>query len=152
MGYWIVIYLQIIRNKPNIDQLYAERVARATEVSCRKWEIPCNVYTAILMQESTYRLDSINCQEHPTNNQVVMCHDYGIAQVNNYSISKLSLDRIRLLYDLEYSIDAGARILSWFHKTYSDTEPTEWWSRYNCGTGPIDEACIKYKQLTERWL
>ena len=104
------------------------------------------------MQESTYRLDSIRCEIHPTNKTIRICSDYGIAQVNNYSINKLNLDRIRLLYDLEYSIDIGARILSWFYKTYSDSEPTDWWSRYNCGTGPIDKVCLKYKQLTLRWM
>ncbi len=57
------VYCQILRNKPRIDRKFAmalsNQIARATS----KHRVPANVYTAILMQESTYKVEALGCHK-----------------------------------------------------------------------------------------
>lgn len=117
------------------------------------------------MQESRYNIKAINqsCgyaikhQFHMmidiTNTKCVV-NDIGIAQINVKTIKAYKFDIGRLMNDLEYSVDAGANVLSWFRKVYSKKEPLMWYSRYNCGTkrNVNRTTCNNYKRLVSKYL
>ena len=113
-----------------------------------KYGIPSELYAAILMQESSYDLDAKNCKGQ-------VCHDYGIAQINKHTARLYKFELKKLTKDLTYSVESGAKVLSWFKEKYGDTEPQTWYCRYNVGTGPknaIKKNCKKYVQLVARWM
>lgn len=153
----------------------------------RKYKVPANIYTAILMQESGYRLSAINtikgvkpvysmfhanyclhkrdkegvkfeeCIEKykPIRYDSVSSHvDFGIAQINHVTAKSHKMDIHALTRNLSYSIDAGARVLSYFHKRYAHKE-YDWWVRYNVGTRPKKRVRVlwdQYKTLVSRYL
>ena len=104
-----------------------------------KHKIPARTYTAILMQESNYRLN------------IIAKGDYGIAQINIKTHTKYNENK--LLTDLQYSVNAGAEVLSWFKSKYSKTDP-DWYARYNCGTATTTKrkTCQEYKKLVGKFL
>ncbi len=112
-----------------------------------KHKIHPRLYTAILMQESGYKLDAKNCGPEK-------CTDFGIAQIYYKTAKRYNFDIQKLLTDLEYSVNAGAKVLAWFRKTYASSEKY-WWCRYNTGTAPfskIRHICLKYRRLVSRFL
>lgn len=138
------IHCQIARNNPELSFTYARKLSNIIYKASRKHKIPSDIFTAILKQESNYKLGAINKKSN----------DYGIAQVNKFNIIKLGLDKDKLLNDLNYSVNAGAKILSWFYKRYGDDDPF-WYCRYNVGTGSgkiVMRNCHKYLKKVNRWL
>lgn len=133
------IYDQIKKNRKKISNAYAMRLSNIIHHASIKHDIPAKLYTAILRQESTYRLN------------IVAEGDYGIAQINIKSHTKY--DKKKLLTDLKYSVNAGAEVLSWFNKTYAKDD-VDWYTRYNCGTATTTKrkTCQKYKKLVEKFL
>lgn len=133
------IYDQIRKNRKKVSKSYAMRLSNIIHHASLKYKIPARTYTAILMQESTYRLN------------VVAEGDYGIAQINIKTHAKY--DKDKLLIDLKYSVYAGAEVLSWFHKTYAKDD-VDWYTRYNCGTATTTKrkTCQKYKKLVSKFL
>lgn len=132
---------QIKKNNPTLDPRYVKRLAKAIRVSARKHGLQERNLAAILMQESRYEMG------------VISGKDYGIAQINEYNIKAYGLSKKKILVDLEYSVDAGARVLSYFKRKYAKKEPKTWSCRYNVGTGPLKvQDCHKYLKLKERWL
>lgn len=134
----------------------------------RKHKIPANIYTAILMQESAYRLDAKNitcgykADRAPASSmvwsgdsqEVCVISDFGIAQIHYKSVERYDFDAKRLMTDLEYSVNAGAEVLAWFHRTYSNRE-IDWWIRYNTGTRAkkkVISAWKAYKARVSRYL
>lgn len=115
-----VIYYKILKNKPTIDKTYARTLANVIVDKASKHNISASKYTAILAQESNYKLNSIN---HKSG-------DYGLSQINYKTAKAFDFDTDRLLTDLEYSIEAGLIVLADFKKRYAHKE-TDWWSRYN---------------------
>lgn len=110
------------------------------------------------MQESGYNLSAKNCysgipHDLPVSYEVTVCRDFGISQIYYKTAESYGIDRDRLLTDLEYSVDSGAKVLSWFHKTYSHKEH-DWYTRYNCGTAPTTNrvTCQDYKRLVLRYM
>ena len=106
----------------------------------KKYNIPPVLFAAIMIKESSLRLNSVNTN---TNGST----DWGIAQVNDINVNEYELNTKKLLTDLEYSMAAGAKVLAWFKKTYEGREPNDWWVRYNCGTkkGTNRRTCEAYK-------
>jgi soluble lytic murein transglycosylase-like protein len=90
--------------------------------ACIKHGIPCELFTAVLIQESRLHVDAINLKTH----------DYGIGQINIKTIKRLNLDQSKLTSDTAYSIDAAALVLKYFYKHYK--HETLWYGRYNAGT------------------
>ena len=82
-----------------------------------------------------------------------ICTDFGIAQLYYRTAKRYQLDIDLLTSDLEYSIEAGAIVLSGFMKKYEARE-NDWWVRYNCGnSGSVKrDTCQIYKKLVERYL
>jgi hypothetical protein len=149
------IYCQIVKNRPKINKKYAIKLSNEIFKATRKHNIPANIYTAILMQESTYKLEAKNCIRGLSEESIEekVCTDFGISMIHYSTMRRYSFDREKLLTDLEYSVDAGAKVLSWFKEKYSHKE-IDWWVRYNCGTKKSIErsTCQIYKNLVERYL
>lgn len=138
-------FVQVKANNPRLSVEYAERLSKSICKSATRHGVPPMEYTAILMQESAYKLNAVNKRSN----------DYGIAQINEYNIRAWKMSKKRLLGDLEYSVDQGAFILSWFYKTYRMREPDTWLCRYNVGVKPMkgvtERLCLKYYNKVQRF-
>lgn len=154
------ILCQILRNNPTINRSYARDLSNHIHRISKHYNLPADLFTAILMQESSYKVSAKNClvglrdPAGSTDSEIKVCADYGIAQINFKTAKQHNFDLHKLTEDLEYSVDAGAKILSWFSKTYKNKEPKRWFCRYNTGTASaasIRKNCTKYIELVNRW-
>lgn len=111
----------------------------------------------MLRQESSYVLNAISKQcgvlDLDKYEEACIYSDFGISQINYKTAKRYKLNLTALLTDLEYSINAGAKVLSWFYKTYAHKEKN-WFVRYNCGTAKnIDRpTCNAYLRAVKRWM
>lgn len=163
------IYCQIIKNNKNLESDYAMNLSNLIYKASLKYNIPANLYAAILMQESSYTLGARGCHwglrkktflekhtspENPDNLiESKVCSDFGMSMINYKTALSLKLDINRLTTDMEYSINAGAKILSGFKKRF-ERRDAYWFLRYNCGNkGNTDrDTCQNYKRLIERFM
>lgn len=201
------IYCQIKKNKPRKSYKETMELSNMIYKVSRKYDIPANVYTAILMQESGYKLEAKNCHWGlrklsklellneknkcaqnfkksvdlkvyspligddiniiPESEQYKscinglkdkkikdkVCTDLGMSQIYILTAERYKFDTSRLTTDLEYSIEAGAKVLADFKRMYGHKD-LYWWLRYNCGTrGTTNRVtCQTYKKLVERYL
>lgn len=137
---------QILRNQPSISKERMVTIARHVQVSADYHGFSAELFAAILMQESSYRL---NVKGSGRNGS-----DYGIAQIHYKTAESYGFNKKRLLTDLEYSIKSGAEVLAWFFRTYKDREPNDWWLRFNVGTrkkAVKSKAAKEYKRKVNRW-
>jgi hypothetical protein len=139
------------------------------------------LFTAILTQESKFKVDAIGC--HPkkmpinhfeyfdklkschdrtvTHKQFMrcfnkipkfvkrkVCTDFGIGQINEITIRSYDFDIDKLLYDVDYSVEAAAIVLTDIRKGYQKKE-SDWWTRYNASTFEKREV---YRHLVTRFL
>lgn len=106
------------------------------------------------MQESAYKIDAkgIRCGTSVyTGEKDCVAIDFGIGQINHKTIKAHNFDKTRLMSDLDYSVDASAKILAGF-KSFKKNEPN-WFCRYNAGSAPlwkIQETCETYTKLVAR--
>lgn len=165
------IYSQIITNSPSINKKYAMKLSNIIYRKARKYDIRADLLTAILAQESMYRMVQGSCStgyveidmgylkatipetmrasiKAYTNEEITVCADFGIGQINYRNIAKLGFDKERLLTDLDYSVDIAALMLKKKYKYYGKTGP-DWWTRYNAYDP--DKRKI-YKKMVERFL
>jgi soluble lytic murein transglycosylase-like protein len=123
------------------DDVNPERIAR---VSAILHGLDPDLFVAILIVESNMRLNAYNAETK----------DYGIAQINIHTARAFKFDTARLLTDLRYSIDAGAKVLADFQKRYKDKEPDIFYCRYNQGSGKLKgiklRRCMNYIAKVER--
>lgn len=133
------IYSQILKIKPRIKKRYALVLSENIDKYSTRYNVESDIYTAILMQESGYKLDAIN----PKSN------DYGISQINKHTIKAFKFDKNRLMSDLSYSIKAGAIVLSDFKRRHYKKEGSSYWSRYNTSKPSLRK---KYAKKVERFL
>lgn len=117
------------------NQDYLNKLVEAFLSAQEKYGIPAIVLQAIARIESSYVLNTVN----PKSN------DYGIMQVNEYHIGKGKFTKEKLLTDLQYSVNAGAKVFQWFYQTFPLEEAVK---RYNCGT---KDKCIDYEKV-EKYL
>lgn len=107
------------------------------------------------MQESSYKLNTkgVKCGVSIyTGEKDCIAIDFGIGQINHKTIKSHGFDRQKLMSDLEYSVEAAAKVLSDF-KSFKKSEPDMWWTRYNCGTRPmskVGDICKTYYKLVAR--
>lgn len=82
-----------------------------------------------------------------------ICTDFGISQIYYKTAKRFDFDLERLTNDLDYSVEAGARVLNGFMEMY-EAKDADWWVRYNCGTKGTTkrDTCQIYKKLVERYL
>lgn len=116
----------------------------------RKHDIPANLYTAMLRQESTYKLAARGCRWGLDEdfNKVRTCIDFGMSMINLKTAENFNFDIKRLTTDLEYSVECGAIVLADFKKRYFHKEEF-WWTRYNASTSYKRKI---YRNLVEDWL
>lgn len=131
-------YEQIIINKPNICKEKAKTIAKTIKKVRKKYEIPKGIIVAILMQESSYRLNAVNKDSS----------DYGMSQINHRTIAAFGFDKERLMTDLEYSIEAAGIVLADFKKRHAHKDPI-WFARYNHGKPSIKR---RYFEKIKRWM
>ncbi len=109
----------------------AVKLATYIDKAAAKHNVPSNILTALIAQESMFRVGAVN----------KLTQDYGIGQINIRTIKAYKLDMHRLLTDVDYSIDAAAMALSYFHKRYQAVE-SKWYCRYNVGTAKFTSQNI----------
>lgn len=123
------------------DRVLAYKIVKVSN----QYGINANIYTAILAHESMFKLNAVNERSH----------DYGIAQINIKNIRNMGLDLDLILTDLEYSLRAGAQVLSYMKKRYSASE-ANYACRYNVGTVAIMSRtqsiiCSKYMSKIRKY-
>ncbi len=147
------IYRQIKRNKPDINEQLAKDLSHIISKMSKKHSVPANLYTAILMQESGYDLNAVNLScgiafaGDKSHTELCVIKDAGISQINYKTINDWKFNTSRLLTDLNYSVEAGAKVLADIKKRYSKNDP-EFWTRYNASS---PEKRATYKKLVSRW-
>jgi hypothetical protein len=149
------IFLQIKKNKPTLDPIYAAQLSRIIKKMTNKYDISSQLFTAILMQESKYTLEAARCKNainYVIKNRKNTCTDFGISQINHRTISSYKFDVHKLTSDLSYSVEAGVIVLSEFKKHHYREK--EWYTRYNCGNkgSTKRETCQIYKKMISKYL
>lgn len=132
-----ISYGQIKKNNPSLDETYARELSFIVDKLALRYGIKPDRLTAILAQESMYRLNAVNHKSK----------DYGIAQINHRTIQRFGFDKKLLLTDLEYSVKAGAIVLADFKRMYGKREK-KYWSRYNSSD---KEKRKEYEQLVAKF-
>lgn len=133
------VYMQILRNTHGEPPHDPVRLAAAFTDSAKRHGLSPQLLTAIGGAESSYYVGAINKRTA----------DYGIMQVNAYNIKKMKLSKKKLLTNIEYSVEQGARILAWFKRKYAKAEPKTWYCRYNVGTRPLKGSL---KRICNRYI
>ena len=137
------VYTQIGMINPKMSEATRVELAHYIVEACTDYKLYCNIFTAILAQESMFQIEAINKNSS----------DYGIGQINIKTIRSYKFDIHLLLTDLRYSIRASAKVLSWF-KRYKSKD-ANWQCRYNVGTGVLKgsklKTCTKYVNMVQRY-
>ena len=176
------IYCQIIKNKSKINKKYAMRLSNIIYKMHKKYRIPSRIFTAILMQESGYSLEAKSChsgvvkkmteeeardachtfdvmafancfRESTKMVEAKVCTDFGISQIYYKTAKRWKFNIRSLTQNLEYSVEAGAKVLHDIMKRFKDKDK-DWFTRYNCGFKGTTrrDTCQIYKKLVERYM
>lgn len=144
-----------IKTHAKISSPKAMKLSNKIHKISLKYNISGELYTAILLQESMLRMVKGNCFKGLTKEgkEEKVCQDIGIAQINYKNVIKMNLSFDKLLTDVVYSLEEGAKILSWFQKRY-EKKDEYWWSYYNCGNrgNSSRETCQEYIKKVKRFL
>lgn len=153
-----LVLKQILKNNPKINKQYAEKLSRVIIEKSKKYRIPAGVFAAILMQESSYKLEAkhTHCGYASIDSELETCvvTDFGISQIHHLNLGRFNLDKKKLVTDLDYSVDAGAMVLASYLR-FQKREPKTWFCRYNKGIRSFDEIkddCLFYKSKVDRYL
>lgn len=167
------IYCQIKKNKPKINKKYAMTLSNIIYKVTHKYNIPPRIFTAILAQESGYSLKAKGChrglakqeikvyytehywapyteykkEKRYEMKEIKVCSDFGIGQIYFKTAKSFGFNINKLTTNLEYSVNAAAKVLSGFKKRYERRE-VMWWTRYNA-RNKIKRRI--YKELVKRY-
>lgn len=140
---------QIMRNKPGISKVYAGLLAREIRLVSKKYDIPADIFCAIIAQESKYKLDTVNTITGIYKGQETKVEiDFGLTQINWRNVKRHKFNTKKLKSDVKYSLNAGAFMLAQFKKSHGKKE-SNWWSRYYSGN-KIKRS--EYEKLVGRYL
>ena len=156
------IYCQIIKNKKRINKKFAMKLSNIIHKTSVKHAIPARLFTAILMQESSYRVNAKGCHwgfrsltiklknksVTTLEEETKVCSDFGISQIYYRTALAFKFNINKLITDLDYSVEAGAIVLADFRKRYSHRE-VDWWTRYNARTRYKRNI---YEKMVERYM
>lgn len=122
---------------------YEHKIKDAVLKASKRYGLDARTILGIAIVESSLNQWAINTKTH----------DFGLMQVNQHNIRALKLDRNKLLNNIEYNIDSGARILSYFVRRYGELEGL---CRYNVGTAPVLKPrqlkrCMEYIAKVQNW-
>lgn len=121
--------INLLRN--NVPQSTIRKISIGVEQPECKVINNENLILAIMKVESDFKIDAFN----PASN------DFGLMQINNWHVKRLSLSRSKLLSDAAYNMRHGCLILAWFVANYKLEEAV---ARWNCGTR---KSCINIKRV-----
>jgi soluble lytic murein transglycosylase-like protein len=134
---------QIKKNHPKIDTQFARKLAVVVEDVSKKYKIKADKLLAIARQESAYDLNAKNCYVVKGK----MRCDYCMMQINDKTIKAFGFDQKRLMTDVRYCVEAGAKVLQDFRHMYGSKED-DYWTRYNSSN---DEKREIYRLAVSRW-
>lgn len=152
------IYNQIITNKPSIDKKYAMKLSNVIYRKAKYYDIDPHLFTAILAQESMYKLEAKNCTtglikgysalfSTTVYSKARVCTDFGISQIYYKTAKSYKFNIGKLTTDLNYSVDAGMQVLKFFQR--NKERDKYWWTRYN-SSGKVNRE--RYRKLVERFM
>lgn len=121
-----------LQPKLRSDDKVATQVAKGIHTACKTYGLDWKLFTSLLNQESSLNKDPQGC----LNNSARCTGDYGIGQVRISvweKVEGMKFDRIKMLTDLSYAIDASARVLHHYKVKY-ETRELNWFTRYHSGT------------------
>lgn len=118
--------------------LNAYKLTNTISKASEAHEVDRSLLSCILKTESNYDLGAVSSTQ-----------DFGIGQINSISIAQHKLDKHKLLTDLEYSIDASAKLLKGLQTRLKDEYERQWPCAYNIGVsgllrGRKGAACEEY--------
>ena len=127
------IRTSLLRNSTRLskDGKTLELLSSSFHKASQTYGIPADVLQALAFVESSYRVNAINFKSN----------DFGIMQINEFNIKAYGFSKQKLLTDVDYSINAGAKVFKWFYDRYPLDEAIK---RYNCGTR---RKCVRYKSV-----
>ena len=167
-------YCQIRKIAPKIKHEKAVKLTKIINKYAKEHNVSTQLFTAILRQESLFKLTAKNCTYTKTKEYIALdylpyakvphkkdhifgknfryiteatCYDFGIGQINVDTIRRYGFSLDRILYDLEYSIAVSAKVLGDFKRSHAKKEQ-DWWTRYNASTPSKRQT---YKELVERF-
>ncbi len=120
----------LVRVRPDLKSPKLEKIAFLIANNSNKLQIGWVTYISILIQESNLYDDPKGLGE--------ACVDCGMSQIHFPTWKDaLQLDKSKLVYDTEYSLTIGYRILKHYKRLYGH-EP-DWYTRYHSSTPLIRE-------------
>lgn len=122
-----VIYAQVKKNAPRLDKAFAHNLAITIEAASKKYDVNARQMAAIAFQESSYRLAAKRCYSLPSGAQTC---DRCLMQINDRTSDAFGFDKDRLLTDVNYCVEAGAKVLKDFKMRHGAKEK-DYWSRFN---------------------
>lgn len=131
----------IVKLQPKIHKAEAEKIAKAirdvyADGTCT---VPWQLVISIAFHESTFRMSAVNTKTM----------DYGMMQISKDNITRLSLDRLRLMKDPTYSLKVACRIISFNQQKYSK-RISYWLGMYRSGNALWKENIRKNAQSYDR--
>lgn len=120
--------------QPRLAETQLDQVTISILRYAHQYNLDWQVMASIIAQESMFRRDPQHCARH-----MKTCIDFGIAQINYDTWhEELNLDKKRLLKDIDYNIEAMAKILSKLKEQYgpegSKRHEKRWHTRYHSFT------------------
>lgn len=133
------VYHQIVKNKPDIDKIFAFRFAGLLVEYAKIHDMDPHRAAAIAMQESTYRKHIVSKNRRSK--------DYGMFQINSQTVRDYGLDKNKLVEDLEYSVSAYFQVMK-DKKKLCEKLKHDAWSCYHSKTPSLR---LKYKKLVNQY-
>ncbi len=127
----------IIKLSPDYDKKKAYKLSNHISKVSKKFDLNPLLIVSIAFQESSFRLNTIRKAKGLFFNNVSkkfekkwVGEDFCMMQINYKNIIDMKLDTNKLLTDIRYCLNTGAKILSKYKKKYSKKDKF-WWTRYN---------------------
>lgn len=139
------VFVQITKAAPHLSEDLRLQLSIEIRTACTKHKIQCDIFTAILAQESMFKVSAYNKRTQ----------DLGMGQVNRKTAAAHGFCEQKLLTNRQYSINAAAEVFAYFQRRYGAKE-ARWFCRYNVGTRRLDlnleTACDNYVKAVKRFL
>ena len=131
---------KIMKLNPKMDKKEAYKLSNILFKASRKYSLDVNLLVSIAFQESTFNNNAVRKVKGLTLNKETTQYettsvgaDFCMMQIHMSNIQRMELDVHKLLSSPKYCIEAGAKILSRYHKKYK-TQDKIWWTFYNANT------------------
>ena len=109
---------KVMKKNPKLSKAEAKEIVISTKKASEKYGVPYHIYLSILAVESGFDITKIS-----------YTNDIGMSQISPHNVIHMGLSTEYLRTNLQYSIEAGAKILGTIKKSF----PKSYIARYNCG-------------------